>query len=254
MDTFKAYFKKEVLEASRHYRYLVLGIGFVLFAILDPVMLKLMPKMLEGQIPGDLSTLFAVTVKGSLKNYIDDVYQIGNLFVTLSIMGMISDEVREKKLVFPYSKGCSPSGIVVSKTLNYSLCVGIFLIFGLLLNYYYSLLLFNGETVAVADVIRAALYLWLYYAFNISMIAFFSSLFRKGIAAGIVSLVVSYFMPLFIRIDVLSRYLPYALVNDAGGFETVGRDVGITICVTSLYIIILNAGAIHKLGRTEIQG
>ena len=51
MRTFKAYFEKEIMESIRQYRYLVLAVGIIVFAILDPLMLKLLPKILANQYP-----------------------------------------------------------------------------------------------------------------------------------------------------------------------------------------------------------
>jgi ABC-2 type transport system permease protein len=72
MITFKAYFKKEIMESKRQYKYIILAVGIIAFAILDPVMLKLLPKILENQLQGqgDLNLLIVSTPKAAINNYI----------------------------------------------------------------------------------------------------------------------------------------------------------------------------------------
>lgn len=252
MSTFNAYFKKEMLESSRQYKYIVLGIGILLFSILDPIMLKLLPVILKSQIPADLSSLMVATEKSGLQNYVKDLFQIGNLFVTLSLMGILSDEINSQKLVLPCSKGCGEWGIVLSKTIHYSLVVIIFIFIGFSINFYYCSLLFSGDSVSLGTVMYSAILVSLYYAFNISMIVFLSSIFKKGIAAGIAALVISYFMPLLINIKAIAKFVPYTLMSRANSFTADRNGLLITVLVTALYIIVLNAAAVYKLKRTEI--
>ena len=171
------------------YECIVLGVGILVFAILDPIMLKLLPIFLKGQVVKgvDLSTVFLVTQKMALQNYIKDLFQIGNLFITLSMI-----------------------------------------------------------------IIFSALFVSLYYTFNISLIVFFSSLFKKSIAAGIIVLVISYFMPLGLNIKVLANYIPYRLVSEAYLFGSVSGDIWITILFVALLAILLNIAAMWRMNKVEV--
>lgn len=251
MDTFTAYFKKEILESSRQYRYLVLGIGILLFAVLDPVMLKLLPSMMKGQLPVDISSLFVITQRYSMQNYVKDLFQVGNLFVTLSLMGVISDELAGGRLVFPYSKGARPWEIVLAKLIHYSLVISLFIFAGFAINYYYASILFAGDYVSAYRDANSAILIALYYEFNVSLIIFLSSIFRKGLAAGIVSLTVSYFMPLLTNIDWVKDFVPYTLINTASTFKAPGESIQTTILSSIILIIILTGAAIYKLNKTD---
>ena len=79
MTTFKAYFKKEIMESKRQYKYIILAVGIIAFAIIDPFMLKLLPKILEKQLQGDLSSLFIATPKSAINNYIKESFSNWNL-------------------------------------------------------------------------------------------------------------------------------------------------------------------------------
>ncbi len=76
MTTFKAYFKKEIMESSRQYKYIILAVGIIAFAILDPFMLKILPKILEKQSQGDLSSLFVATPKSAINSYIKIFFKL----------------------------------------------------------------------------------------------------------------------------------------------------------------------------------
>lgn len=251
MDTFTAYFKKEVLESSRQYRYLVLGIGIIMFAVLDPVMLKLLPSMMKGQLPVDISSLFVITQRYSMQNYVKDLFQVGNLFVTLSLMGVLSDEAAGGRLVFPYSKGARPWGIVLAKFIHYSAVIALFIFAGFALNYYYASILFKGDYVTAVQDVNSALFIVLYYVFNVSLIIFLSSLFKKSLIAGISALAVSYFMPLLSNIDWAEKFIPYTLIKTASAFKAPGESILITVLSSVILIIILNGAAIYKLNHTD---
>jgi ABC-2 type transport system permease protein len=253
MNTFTAYFKKEIMESIRHYRYLVLGIGIMLFGILDPIMLKILPTVMKDQLPVDISSLMTmITPKYMLQDYIKNLFQLSNLFITLSLMGMLRDEISEERLVFPYSKGCKPWGIVLAKVIHYSIVVMVLVIGGFSLNYYYGGLLFKGESASFGQVMVSALLVSLYFSFNISIVALMSSVFKKSIAAGIAALVISYFMPLAANIKSIVKFLPYTLISTANLFEPLKSSITPTIITTVICIILLNAAVIYRLRNTEV--
>jgi ABC-2 type transport system permease protein len=103
MGTFKAYLKKEIVESIRQYKYIVLLVGILFFAISDPIMMKLLPKILKSQTNGDLSSLFVVSPTIVLQNYIKNLFQLGAMFIVFTAAGSLCDEISTQKLVFPYS-------------------------------------------------------------------------------------------------------------------------------------------------------
>ena len=76
------------MESKRQYKYIVLAVGIIAFAILSPVTLKLLPKILGNQLKGDLSSLFVLTPKSAINDYIKNLFQIGTLF-TIFTLGSI---------------------------------------------------------------------------------------------------------------------------------------------------------------------
>lgn len=256
MSTFKAYFKKEVLESLRQYRYLVLIIGIFFFAILDPIMYKLLPDILKSQLSSDkntlnaLSALFNPSVKVILQNFNKDLFQIGNLVVVFTLCGTFSEEISTKKFVFPYAKGAFPWEITLAKLIHYTIVISLIVICGYLLDYYYANLLFKGGTVKLYRVFVASFLICIYYIFNIILTMFFSSIAKKGIISGIVVLGISYLSALLNGIKQISIFSPYNLVATASGFKA--TNINETIAVVIIYCIILVIATMLRMEKAQV--
>lgn len=238
MGTFKAYFKKEIKEFLRQYKYITLAAGIIMFAILDPIMVKLLPTLLKDKIPGDLSSLFVIDQRTAVLNYIKDLFQIGSFFIVFVHSGTLSDEIYNQKLVFPYSKGGKPSLIVLAKTIHYSLAVLLLTFIGFYINYYYSQILFKDNNIKLSMVITSALLISLYFIFNICLVTLFSSLLKKSLSSGILTLTLNFISIPLLSIKSLEKFIPYTLVKGANNFSL--NDMTFTIifviCTSALLI------------------
>ncbi len=253
MRTFKAYFKKEIIESWRQYRYLVLAVGFIFFAIADPLMLKILPTILKNQIPAEMMQFMQFDPVQAVANYMKDIYQLGNLFVILSLMGIISDEIGQEKLVFPYSKGSKSEGFVLAKSIHYSLTLLFLILVGFILNTYYVNLLFEGVIIGYADTLRSGLLFAIYYIFTISLLLLFSSFTRKGLVAGMIVLLFNYIEPVLYNIKGLADWLPYNLVRQANMLGDLNMSIAWkSILITLLYAIILQVLTIWRMKRVEV--
>lgn len=251
MGTFKAYFKKEILESIRQYRYIVLLVGILFFAISDPILMKILPNILKAQSgTPDLSSLFTVTPKVVFQNYIKDLFQIGAMFIVFTASGSLSDEITRQKLVFPYSKGASSAGIVLTKILHLGIIITLITFLGFLVNYYYTSILIKGDTVPIRTLMLCAGLISLYYFFSVCLAVFFSSFIKKGIAAGFLVLGLSYFSALLNGVQGVQNFIPYRLVYNASSF--VSTDIVKTVIIISLYCIILISLTIYRMTRVEV--
>ena len=250
MRTCKAYFKKEIMESKRQYKYIVLGVGIIAFAILDPFMLKLLPIILEKQLQGDLSSLFVVTPKSAIINYIKDLFQIGTLFIVFTLGSNLSEEMKEEKLVFPYSKGSIPAGIVLAKIIHYTIVITALTFIGFLTCAYYGSILLGGEKVALSGIMSSALLMSLYYFFNITLVTFFSSLVKKGVIAGFITLMITFISAAFVNLNVIGKFMPYKLVEGANSFTL--ENYSYTIAFSIMCSIILIIATIFKMNKVEV--
>lgn len=238
MKTFNAYFKKEVTEAIRTNKYLILFIGTIFWALMVPLILKLMPLFLKS-LPIDLSAVFAdFNRDAAFISFLGDFFEVGTLFFALTLMGLISNEVYYKRLVFPYSAGADTAGMVLAKYIHYGLTFSVFILIAFLTNYFYTNRLFEGGILGIGIVMRSALLYMAYYAFLLSFLIFLSSLFRRGIITGIIVIVLGYTLSIFNQIASIRVYLPNYLLFKAAD---IGNVFDSTLYPTMIISIVLIA-------------
>ena len=252
MFTFKAYFKKEILESKTQYKYIILAVSFLFFAISEPIMVKLLPEILKSQLTkgsADISAFLPpITQLTGMQNYIKDLFQIVTLVIIFTTCGSLSDEITTEKLIFPYSKGSLPIGIVLAKLTNYTLSLSIFTFIGFTVNYYYSGLLLKGNPVAFSSVLSSATLLSIYYFFIITLILFCSSIIKKGVITGILVLVINYFSVAIVGIKSISKFIPYKLVEGANQFKYINLTTTIiSVIILSVIFILLTVIRMNKV-------
>lgn len=250
MPTFNAYFKKEIIESIRQYKYLILAIGIILFAMLDPIMLKVLPLMLKNKIPGDISALIKINFSTAIQNYIKDLSQISFLIVILTLMGILSDEISSHKLLFPYSKGLNPAAMVASKILHYSIVLIIFIFLGFSINYYYADTLFKDNTIPFSKIMFSATLISLFYIYTVILLTFLSSLFKKSIAAAVALLIINFAASALMNIEKLSVYIPNKLIALASTFNT--SDIIKPLISTLMLSIVFYIISIIRMNKIEI--
>lgn len=187
-----------------------------MLVLLFPLLLKLLLTILKTKAPGlDLTKLINYTQQGAIQNYMKNLYQIVNLVTVLTLMGLVSDEIKNKTFILPYLNNANISEIIFAKFIVYSIVIFSFTLIGLLINYYYSKVLFSDGIVDLLKLFKSSLLYGLYFIFNLSLVIFMSSIFKKTIIAGISSLLIIYLMPIFNVIGTINKYLPYFLINQA---------------------------------------
>jgi ABC-2 type transport system permease protein len=240
MKSFKAYFKKEILESVRTNKYLILFIGIVFWALLDPLMLKLLPLLMKNYLPPDIAVMFSTFTRDTaFQTFLNDLFQIGTLFIAFTLMGLLSNEVSLKKLVFPYSRGANPAGVVLAKYIHYTVTISLFILIAFLTNYFYINRLFTGGILSIGIVLKSSLLYILYYSVLLSILLYLSSLLKRGIIAGITVLVLGYTLSIFNQFKVVRAYLPNYLLLKAADIGYIFDNSLISTVIISFCIIIL---------------
>ena len=224
MSTFTAYIKKEQMESSRQSKYLILVAFFGFFALSTPIMLRLMPSIIESQMPGFPKELMEFNAVYSVQNYIKSIYQLGNMAVAFVLMGVLADERLQGKLVYPASQGASMTGVVGAKLVHYGAAVSAIVFVSAMLTYYYSVVLFPGSDPGVAAAARSAGLLAAYFATRVVIVVFASALFTKALAAGLAALVVSYVEPIVTSLPHWKSFVAYSLIDMAN--KSLGPSMG----------------------------
>lgn len=250
MGTFKAYFKKEIMESIRQYRYLLLAVGTVVFAgIASPIMMKLLPVILKGQVEGDIGALFNLTKQMVYSNYSNDLFETSSIFVFFGLAGIMGEEISSSKLVFPFLKGARHWQVILAKALHYIFTLSILILLGAVISYYYIGIMFEGDSISFGSYIISSLLVSLYYSFFIMLLIFISSLFKKGVIAGIIVLLVNYLNPAIAGLEIFKAYSPYKLISSAAAFSTKGIGGSIAFVISGS--IILAFAATIRLKKIE---
>ena len=80
MPSLRAYIKKEVLEGIRTYKFLILIAGILFFAVLDPVVMKLLPEILKNQLGGlDVSAMVDFSQRGVMNSHLKNIFQMSRV-------------------------------------------------------------------------------------------------------------------------------------------------------------------------------
>lgn len=254
MRSFKAYFKKEILESARGNKYLILFVGTIFWALLDPLMLKLLPLFLKNYLPADLTDLFSTFTRDTaFQTFLKDLFQIGTIIIALTLMGLISNEVSLKKLVFPYSRGANPAGVVLAKYIHYTVTISLFILIAFLTNYFYINRLFTGGILSIEIVLKSSLLYILYYSVLLSILLCLSSLFRRGLIAGISVLVLGYSLSIFNQFETIRAYLPNYLLFKAADIGYIfDKSLTPTIIVSFSLIILLVFFSILRMKKIDV--
>lgn len=216
MTTFKAYLKKEWLETLRSHRLLALGAGLLSFAVLNPLLLKLTPLILESQAgPGDWSVLIDLSQREALRGYLDSLYEIGSLVAVLAFMGAFSGELNRGALVLPLTAGARPAGIYWAKLTVGGLCLFCFSLAGTLIAHSYGAFLFGSDLPGFSISLRAGAASGLYLVFAASLTLLASSLFRRPALAAFTVLAGLYTGPFLGKLAGIENRLPFVLLSEA---------------------------------------
>ncbi len=240
MKSFKAYFKKETLEAVRTNRYLIIFIGTVFWALVNPLTLKLLPLLLKNYLPANLAGILSTFDRDyAFQSFLNDLFQVSTIFIVFSLMGLIAGEVRTKKLIFPYSRGVNPSGMVLAKYMHYMVTISFFMIISFLTNYLYVNSLFTGGILSIVIALKSLLLYLLYYSLLLSILLYFSSLFKRSLITGITTLILAYTLSIFNQFETIRAYFPNYLLLKAADISNVFDSSLIPTIIISSGIIIL---------------
>ncbi|KHF33350.1 putative transmembrane protein YxlG [Paenibacillus sp. P1XP2] len=92
---FKLFFRKEMLEMGRSYKWLWVPLVFLMLGVMQPVMTRFMPEILKsaGNMPKGMTiTIAPPSGEEVLAQTLGQYSSIGILILVLSVMTMISGE------------------------------------------------------------------------------------------------------------------------------------------------------------------
>lgn len=248
-----AFLRKEWSEAIRQARLLIIVAPLAIFAVLNPVMLKLLPKILGSQMPG-LEGIMRIDAAQAVASYLKNVGDICVMVFVLALMGTIAEERASGAYVIPFSRRVQRWQVPVAKFIIYASVAAVGLLGSALVARYYTGVLFPGAP-PVSDLLAGALIDLAYYLFILGALLFFSAVTRRGFAAGIFTLGTLMLMPLFGYIPGIGRYLPHTLLGSAVSVATSGTvpaGTGAAAAVALSLSLLGVGGAGVALERAEL--
>ncbi|NBG87381.1 hypothetical protein [Isachenkonia alkalipeptolytica] len=254
MKNFSAYFKKEMLENLRTYRLLILFIAYILFGLMEPILYRMLPMILESEgFDPAMMGMMDTSQQGLLRSYMANLSQIGLIVVTLTIMGTLSQELQRKYWILPRSKGGSATTLVLSKFLLYGTGLGIATLVGFMVNNFYGRMLFEYTGLDLPGVLQGALLFALYFIFLLSLLFFFISLIQKGIPSVLLTLFVSFLVfPLLNNFSALQNFLPYGLIEESAKFFFDWSSLAPVLVSTLVLTALCLLGTIRRIKTMEI--
>ena len=248
--------QKEWRFGLRTARFLILAAGFLFFAMLTPVMMKLvLPGVIKSQMPGIspemMEQMFMMTQLSSIQSYMGDMYEIGSVMVAFTLCGLMAQEIRENTLVLPLCSGTRFVHIIAAKMLVFGAALVIVPTAALTVNYLYSGLLFSFEA-RLLPILRSGLLQGVYMVFLLSCLVWWGALFKKPMAAGFMALLTVYASGLLGSVLHISSYLPSGLLDEAMLLTASTSPTLLrTLLMTLLIILVLLAATLLRLGRME---
>ena len=248
--------KKEICYGLRSYRFIILLVGFLFFAMLNPVMSKfVMPEIMKSQMPGlteeAMAQMMATTQLGVMRTYMGDVFEIVSLLVAFSLCGLIAQEIKDNTLVLPLCSGKRFGTIVFAKIIVFGTVLIVIPVIAVLIGFAYSGIIFTFD-LAVGPVIRAGLLQGMFMVFVVALLIMWGAILKKPILAGFATLATMFGLHFVGNALRISMYLPAGLLEEAALFAVLpAPSLSQTLSITIGIILILVAATLLRLKTME---
>lgn len=210
--TFWASLRKELMEQVRTRRLLVTLTVLVVFAMLSPVMAKLMPELFKS-IPGAdqfASLMPAPTVNDAIVQYVKNINQFSFVLALLLPMGAVVVEKEKGTAAMMLVKPLPRGTFLLTKFLAFGITfLSAFAVAGLA-GYFYTWYLFEALDFGAWVIIN--LLLWLYAMLFVSITLFFSTLMKSQALAAGISFGILIILSILGGFPNVAEYLPAQLV------------------------------------------
>lgn len=248
---------KEILEFSRNYKWIWVPITFILLGVMDPMTTYYMPQIIDsvGGLPeGAVIDIPTPSANEVFIMSLGEYQTIGILVIALSLMGMIAGERKSGVAQLILVKPVSYISYITSKWASAIILVSISLFLGLLASWYYTGVLF--DFIPFDHFIKSYGMFGLWLALVVTLVIFYSAVFKNPGVAGTVALATIFIFSLigssFSHIMEWSptQLLPYASHVIVSG--TIQEYTWSAIGITIILIILFLAASVITIKRKEL--
>lgn len=244
--------EKEFKYALRSGKLLILMASFMFFAVLTPLMLKvILPEILKSQLAGasaqELSAMMNMSQIGCIQSYMGDVFEMGSIIVAFTLCGLVAQEIRDYTLVLPLCAGKRFSGIIGAKLLVFGAVLVIAQIVAVTVNYAYAGLLFSFE-LNLQPILSGGALQGIYMVFLLACLIMWGAILKKSIPAGFLSLITVFGLHFLGSLLRIHAYLPSGLLFEAQQLTaTPSSTLAQALCVTVVLIALMIAITLLRL-------
>lgn len=250
--------KREWMEGVRTYRFLIILVAFLFFAMLNPMMNKLvLPEILKSQFQGMsddmLQTMVVSSQRDCVRGYLSDVFEITTLVLVLTLSTLVAAEVKNRTFIFPLCSKKQFATLVASKLLLYGVVITFAATLSVLVDYFYAGIFFGTDLPAIWPVVRAGLLQGLYYLFVVSLVLLCGSLTGKPLTAGLLALIPAYGTHLVSQLFKVQDYTPAGLIHEGQMLAVnTGSGIYVPIVVTLSLVVVMILLTIMRLQSLEL--
>lgn len=223
MKAYKAFVKKEIVEGIRTYKSFIILIVFLLFGIMNPLIAKLTPYIMENLVPEGLGVpVLEPTAFDSWAQFYKNITQMGLLVTIVVFGGILATELSRGTLINVLSKGLSRKTVILAKytsmALTWTLCYGAS--FGV--TWGYTVYLFPTDQ--VKNLVFSVFCLWLFGLFLLALLMLASTMSNTNYGNLIILGVVVVISMLLNMIGWVQKYNPISLAGK--NMELVVSEIG----------------------------
>jgi len=218
MRNFTVLLGKELRENMRTKKLLVLACVFISFAILSPMMARFMGEFFEFLMPaGEAEAFMAlfpdISWTDAYTQFYSNMAQIGTIVIIILFMGLIHREKKSGTIDLLFCKGVTPASFVLSK---FAVSVGVTLVallVAILVNYGYTLYLFE-EAGLIGHVLLGAAAYGIFLVLVIAWVIFASTVAKSTATAAVLGFVGYMLVLLLSNLPTIGDYLPGGLAGN----------------------------------------
>lgn len=208
-----AFLKKEFKAIFKTYRFWVIPLVLVFFALMSPPSAKLTPQILAAAMPKGLSLkLPEPQMTDAFAQWFKNLSQIGILAIILLTMGIVAEEKTSGTILLIVTKPVSRANVILSKFFAQSSWLAMSFFAAAVICYAYAALIFKFEK--IVEFTQANALFLLYFLLVVAITVFFSAVMKNQIAAGGLALVVTMALSLVAALSkTFDKYAPTGLTT-----------------------------------------
>jgi len=179
MKAYLAFTRKEMIEYLRTYKLLIMGLVFLLFGMMNPVLAKFTPDIIKAA--GLDLQLPEPTALDSWAQFFKNVGQMGMVVMVVIFSGIMANEFSKGTLINILTKGLKRSTVILSKFTVASIIWTLAYLFCFTVTYIYTLVFW--EMTGLHHVFWTFFSPWLYGEFLIALLILGGVFFKNVIGS-----------------------------------------------------------------------